>query len=43
MIYFYCIGLIICFIVMVLWPLMDKWFADLEKGDETWIEDWDDN
>lgn len=34
------IGLSISFIVMAVWPLMDGWFKDLEEGDSTWDEDW---
>ena len=34
------IGLIVAGIIMILWPLMDDWFKDLEQGDENWIEKW---
>jgi len=30
----------ISFIIMVIWPLMDGWFKDLEHGDSAWTEDW---
>lgn len=34
------IGLIVAGTIMILWPLMDDWFKDLEQGDENWIEKW---
>tara|TARA_B100001093_G_scaffold97487_2_gene89453 strand:- start:774 stop:911 length:138 start_codon:yes stop_codon:yes gene_type:complete len=30
----------IAFIGMVVWPLLDKWFNDLEEGDDNWTDRW---
>jgi|TARA_E500000178_G_C16452685_1_gene500805 hypothetical protein len=34
------IGFVIAIIVMVVWPLIDEWFKDLEQGDGNWTEKW---
>jgi hypothetical protein len=30
----------IAFLVMAVWPLTDKWFDDLEEGDDNWTDKW---
>lgn len=30
----------IAFLVMAVWPLLDKWFDDLEEGDDNWTDRW---
>ena len=35
-----CIGLIIAGLVMVVWPLLDDWFKELEEGDDNWTDRW---
>ena len=35
-------GIIIAIVVMVVWPLMDGWFEDLESGDDNNITKWKD-
>jgi len=34
------IGFVVAIIIMVIWPLMDNWMADLEEGDNNWEEKW---
>ena len=34
------IGFSLAFVIMVIWPTMDGWFEDLERGDDAWEEDW---
>lgn len=34
------IALVVAFIIMTIWPLLDEWMKDLDEGDDTFIDKW---